>query len=358
MQSNKINFKGQKIFIGIDVHKSTWQVTTLTERGIKKTHPQKASAKELNDFLNRHYPGGDYIAVYEAGFTGFSTYYALKEQGIDCMVINAADVPTSQYESVMKSDKVDSEKLARSLRAEALKCIYIREKENLDDRSLVRIRTSIVQDLTAYRHRIKHLLLTHGVELPERFARMRNCWNRVFIKWLKEEAALMSSTRSSLDILIDHVETIRKNLLKVTLQIRKLGQSSKYAEKFSLIKSIPGIGLVTAMSLLTEIYDFGRFHNEREFASYLGLIPTSHSSGDKTVHGEKTFRGNKQLGPMLIEASWVAIIKDPGLSVAYTAYLKRMRPQQAIVRIARKMSNIIFAVIKTGKKYVPSEGDD
>ena len=357
MQRNRISFKGQKIFIGIDVHKTTWQVTTLTQTGIKKTHPQKASAKELYDFLNRYYPEGEYMAVYEAGFSGFSTYYALKEQGIDCMVINAADVPTSQYESVMKSDKVDSEKLARSLRAESLKCIYIREKENLDDRSLVRIRTSIVKDLTAYRRRIKHLLMTHGVELPERFAGMKNCWSRAFIKWLKEEATLMSSTRQSLDMLVDHVQTIRKNLLKVTLQIRKLGQSSKYAEKFNLIKSIPGIGLITTMSLLTEIYDFGRFHNEREFASYLGLIPTSHSSGDKVVHGEKTFRGNRHLGPMLIEASWVAITKDPGLCIAYRTFLQRMQPQQAIVRIARKMSNIIFAVLKTGRKYVPFEGN-
>ena len=357
MQRNRISFKGQKIFIGIDVHKNTWQVTTLTEAGIKKTHPQKASAKELYDFLNRYYPEGDYIAVYEAGFSGFSTYYALKEQGIDCIVINAADVPTSQYESVMKSDKVDSEKLAKTLRSGDLECIYIREKENLDDRSLVRVRTRIVRDLTAYRHRIKHLLLTHGVELPERFARMKNCWNRAFIKWLRYEATLMSSTRRSLDMLVDHVEMIRKNLLKVTLQIRKLSQSGKYAERFSLIKSIPGIGLVTTMTLLTEIYDFGRFHNEREFASYLGLIPTSHSSGDKVVHGEKTFRGNKELGPMLIEASWVAIIKDPGLSIAYRTFLKRMQPQQAIVRIARKMSNIIFAVIKTGKRYVPFEGN-
>ena len=90
MQRNIISFKGQKIFIGIDVHKNTWQVTTLTETGMKKTHPQKASAKELYDFLNRHYPEGEYLAVYEAGFSGFSTYYALKEQGIGCIVINAA----------------------------------------------------------------------------------------------------------------------------------------------------------------------------------------------------------------------------------------------------------------------------
>lgn len=104
MQSKAISFKGQKVFIGIDVHKKTWSVTTLLEVGMPKTHSQKASAKELFDFLNRHYPEAEYHAVYEAGFSGFSTYYALKEYGIECTVVNAADVPTTQYESVMKSD--------------------------------------------------------------------------------------------------------------------------------------------------------------------------------------------------------------------------------------------------------------
>ena len=355
MQRNKISFKGQKIFIGIDVHKNTWQVTTLTETGLKQTHSQKSSAKELFDFLNRHYPEGDYMAVYEAGFTGFSTYYALKEQGVGCMVINPADVPTSQYESVMKSDKIDSVKLAKSLRSGLLRGIYIREKDNLDDRSLVRIRTDIVGDLSAYKHRVKHLLLSHGVELPERFAKLKNCWCRAFIKWLREDVRLMSETRRSLDVLVEQVETIRQTLLNVTLYIRHLSRSDKYKDRFLLLKGLPGVGLITAMTVLTEIYDITRFHNERQFASYMGLIPTSHSSGDKIVHGEKTFRGNKQLGPMLIEASWVAITKDAFLASAYRNYLKRMIPQKAIVRIARKLSNIIFSVLKTGKKYVPYE---
>lgn len=107
------------------------------------------------------------------------------------------------------------------------------------------------------------------------------------------------------------------------------------------------------MSILTEIGDISRFRNEREFASYLGLIPTSHSSGDKVSHGEKTFRGNKKLGPQLVEAAWISIYRDHGLGCAYMAYKKRMEPQKAIIRIARKLSNIIIAVLKTGEPYEP-----
>ena len=94
MQRNKISFKGQKIFIGIDVHKRNWDVAITPAVGNVKRHTQKASAKELFDFLKKHYPDGDYLAGYESGFSGYSTYYALKEVGIECMVIHAADVPT------------------------------------------------------------------------------------------------------------------------------------------------------------------------------------------------------------------------------------------------------------------------
>lgn len=111
--------------------------------------------------------------------------------------------------------------------------------------------------------------------------------------------------------------------------------------------SIPGIGVSVAMCILTEIYDVKRFRNENQFASYLGLIPTCHSSGEKTASGEKTFRGNKHLGPMIIEAAWIAIYRDYGLGMAYARYKQSMKPQEAIVKIARKMSNIISRYSRT-----------
>ena len=353
MQRNKISFKGQKIFIGIDVHKKNWDVAIAPEIGIVKRHPQKASAKELFDFLKKHYPDGDYLAVYELGFSGYSTYYALKEVGIECIVIHAADVPTTQYEEVMKTDRVDSVKLVRSLKAGLLKGIYIREKENIDDRSVVRIRKTIQKQLSGYKARVKHMLHCNGVSLPERFEKPGSHWSKAFIKWLKEDVRLLSSTRNSLDLLIRQVETIRMTLLEATKMMRNLSQAERYKRKFDLLMTVPGIGVAVAMCVLTEVYDVKRFHNENQFAAYLGLIPTSHSSGDKVAHGEMTFRGNKQLGPMIIEAAWITICKDAGLGSLYLRYKERMKPQEAIVRIARKLSNIIYAILKNEKEYVP-----
>ena len=309
MQRNKISFKGQKIYIGIDVHAKTWEVCVLTESGYRERHPQQASAKTLFDFLKKHFPDGEYHAVYESGFSGFSTYYALKDYGIDCVVTHAADVPTTRYEEVMKTDKVDAAKLARSLRAGDIRPIYIREKENIDDRSVIRIRKTIQKQLSGYKARVKHLLHCNGVEMPERFARPGMHWSRAFIKWLKEDVVLLSSSRLSLDLLVKQVETIRQTLLDAMKAIRRLARTDRYRSNYELLMSIPGIGASVAMCILTEIYDVKRFRNENRFASYLGLIPTCHNSGEKTASGGKTFRGNKHLGPMIIEAAWIAILQ-------------------------------------------------
>ena len=340
--------------MGIDVHKRKWSVATITESGFERVHTQNASAQELIDFLHRHYPEGDYLAVYEAGFTGFSTHYALADAGIDCMVIHAADVPTTQYESVMKTDKVDCLKLAKSLRAGLLNGIYVRPKDSIDDRGVVRVRRAVIKDLSRYKIRVKHLLMSNGVALPEQFdKRNGSCWSGAFIAWLKSDIKLLSTTRRSLDLLIAQVERMRQAQLQATRELRSLSRTEVYRDNYDLICSVPGIGGIVAMTLLTEVHDIGRFNNERQFASYLGLVPTSHSSGEKTIHGEMTFRGNKELGPMMIEAAWIAIRNDVGLAASFSRYCYKMKSQQAIVRIARKLSNIIIAVLKSKTKYVP-----
>ena len=168
---------------------------------------------------------------------------------------------------------------------------------------------------------------------------------------------LLSSSRLSLDLLVKQVETIRQTLLDATKSIRRLAQTDRYRNNYELLMSIPGIGVSVAMCILTEIYDVKRFRNENQFASYLGLIPTCHNSGEKTASGEKTFRGNKHLGPMIIEAAWIAIYRDYGLGMAYARYKQSMKPQEAIVKIARKMSNIIFSLLKNGRKYEPYRWD-
>jgi transposase len=275
------------------------------------------------------------------------------EQGFENIVVNAADIPTTGKERTMKSDAVDSEKIAWALKRGQLTGIYVKDKSFMDDANLMRLRQRFIKDLSRQKNRLKHLLYTQGVTYPERFAKSGTHWSRNFMKWLREEVVLLSEEKLTLMLLCDQVDNTRDAVLRVTREIRRLSQSDKYKENYDLLTTIPGFGLITSMSLLTELDNNPmRFPNERKFVSFLGLIPTCHDSGEKKVNGEKTFRGNKHLGPLIVEASWIAIQRDYDLGAYHTNCCQRMKPQKAIIKVARRLASKAYAVMKTKKAYV------
>jgi transposase len=105
------------------------------------------------------------------------------------------------------------------------------------------------------------------------------------------------------------------------------------------------------MHFMSEIGTINRFENNDKFAGMIGIVPDCHSSGDNDQIGEITPRGNVYLRSALIESSWIAVRIDPALSKAFSDYCKRMEPNKAIIRIARKLSNRIYYVLKNEKKY-------
>ena len=326
MQKYKLSFKGQNIYVGIDVHLKTWHVTTLTESGCKYSFAQHADAKELFDRLSKKFPDAHFKSAYEAGFCGFSVHYALTELGFENIVVHAADIPTTGKEKALKTDAVDSEKIAWALKRGELTGIYIKDKRYMDDTNLMRLRQRFIMDLSRQKNRTKHLL--------------------------REEVELLSEQKLSLLLLCDQVENTRKAILKVTREIRRLSTTDRYKKNYDLLTSVPGFGLTTSMSMLTELdINIMRFSNERSFVAFLGLIPTCHDSGEKKVSGEKINRGNKQLGPLVVEASWVAIQRDPELSAYYSNCCQSMKPHKAIIKVARKLACRAYAVLKTKTRY-------
>ena len=302
--------------------------------------------------MNKKFPEAHFKSAYEAGFCGFSAHYALAEQGIENIVVNAADIPTTGKEKTMKTDAVDSEKIAWALKRDELKGIYVKDKRYMDDTNLIRLRQRFIMDLSRQKNRTKHLLYTQGVTYPERFRNSKTHWSRNFMKWLREEVELLSEQKLSLLLLCDQVENTRKAILKVTREIRRLSTTDRYKENYDLLFTVPGLGLITSMSMLTELdNDIMRFPNERSFVSMLGLIPTCHDSGEKKVSGEKTNRGNKHLGPLIVEASWVAIYRDYQLGAYYSSCCQIMKPHKAIIKVARKLACRTYAVLKTKTKY-------
>jgi transposase len=270
------------------------------------------------------------------------------------MVVNPADVPTMLKEKLQKTDAVDCNKLARGLRSGDLKGIYVPDAETLEIRSLTRLRNSIVKDSTREKNRIKSLLRFHGIDIPAEFTRHSiGCWSRLFLQWLRGVELSTEYGRKALDLHIEHFVNLRGMLLQETKIIRKLSRSESFAEPLRLIMSVPGIGITTGISFLTEIDTISRFKSADQLASYVGLVPMCHSSGEKDTTGDITIRKHAMLRCNIIEAAWIAIRKDPAMTMAYEGYRKNMNASKAIVKIARKLVNRIFFVLKRKQEYVP-----
>ena len=103
-QNLELNFEGQNIYAGIDVHLKSWTVTVLTEYITHKTFTQPPSAQILFNYLHENFPGATHYSAYEAGFSGYWTHYQLLSLGINNIVVNPANIPTTQKELFQKSD--------------------------------------------------------------------------------------------------------------------------------------------------------------------------------------------------------------------------------------------------------------
>ncbi|MDP3434536.1 MAG: transposase, partial [Bacteroidota bacterium] len=146
-------------------------------------------------------------------------------------------------------------------------------------------------------------------------------------------------------------ERQRTDLLMVNKQVRNLSLTDAYCHNYQLLLSVPGIGLVTAITFLVQIGDINRFEQLDDLCNYVGLVPKMYGSGEKMQVGGMIKRGRKELKIMLIEASWDAIKKDPALMLKFNELSKKMHKNKAIVRIARKMLSRMRFVLQNQQRY-------
>jgi transposase len=349
---NEKLFDGQSIYVGIDCHKKNWTVTILGEQYEHKTMSQNPDPDILASYLKRNFPGAAYNAVYEAGFNGFYSCRRLRELGINCNVIHAADVPTRQKEKIQKMDPVDSRKLARSLRSKEFEAVHVPEPSLEADRALVRQRFRIMKDVTRTKARVRSLLFQFNINVPDRFTLgQARSWSKVYINWLKELQIENESLKQTLDNYIRIGELQRRELLSVNRQVRTLSQNDTYRSNYNLLISIPGIGFLTSMTFLVQIGDIKRFERLDDLCDYIGLVPMMYGSGDKMYTGKLINRGRKELKIMIIEAAWEAVRLDPAMMARFNELARRMNKNKAIIRIARKLVSRMRFVLMAQEPY-------
>jgi transposase len=314
---NKINsnFEGQTIFVGMDVHKSSWNLGIhLNEMFIKNVH-QKPNPSIMASYLKQHFPGANYKAAYEAGKFGFWIQRQLTALGIECLVVNPADIPKSQKDSLQKTDPRDARNLALRLQSGVLHGIHIPDEQQEADRVFFRHRKRIWKDLSRCKNRIKGMLAFSGIDIPEQYDNAS--WSHNFINWLKALDCKQKSRRRALDYMISQMEYLRKELLTISNEIRKMMREQRYKTNYYLLRTIPGIGPLTAASILVEIGDVHRFETFYHLNSFVGLLPMEHSSGQSENKLSLTVRKHRQLRSDLVESAWTARRTDPAMALYF-----------------------------------------
>ena len=349
-KSSKLDFTGQNIYIGLDTHLKSWRTTIRVGNTFFKTFSQNPEPKILFAYLKKNFPGANYFSAYEASFSGFSAHRELNKLGIKNIVVNPADIPTTDKERKQKEDSRDSRKIAEQLAASKLVAIFVPSIEAEGDRAMLRFRRTLTKEIARNKNRVKSFLYYHGITIAEQFVD-KKYWSKRFTKWLQKLELPSESARITLTEIVEVVEFLRAKQYQIVRKIKELSQSENYTKNTGLLISIPGIGLITAMSFLTEIEDISRFKNLDKFCSFVGLVPMTNSSGEHESVGNITKRQNKALRALIIESSWIAIRNDPALMLAYGKLLKRMQATKAIVRIAKKVLNRIRYVLKNQAFY-------
>jgi transposase len=352
LKCTKLNFSAQDVFVGLDISLKSWKVCIYVGQCYHRTFSQPPKPEPLVRYLHQNFPGGRFHCVYEAGYFGFWIHDALQEEGIECMVVNPADVPTAHWEKTRKTDRVDANKLARSLAIGPeghLRPIFIPSRQSQEDRTLVRMRERCVQHQTRIKNRIKAMAQYYGFSTPDDIADQH--WSRRYLHWLEQIQWQHASGDYAFRLLLNELLAIRQSIADLTRQIRAMSNEDRYRTKVEHLCTVPGVSVLTAMILLTEFCRIDRFRSSDHLASYVGLVPGEYSSGERQIITGLTYRRNTSLRRILIESAWIAVRKDPVLLLCFSQWAARMPKSKAIVKIARKLLNRIRFVLTHETPY-------
>lgn len=338
-------FENILLFIGIDVHKTKWVITIRTYDLELKTYTMKPSAEELERHLLANYPGADYQIVYECCFSGFWIYDYFSERGYKIIV-----TPTNRiYKdgSIIKTDKIDSRKLAFQLSRGLLREVKVPEKRVREYKYIFRIydkqkmrKGQILRQVKAFLEQKNH---------PLKWEK----WNKGLHEKLKEIKFEDELFDLKFGNLLKEYEYVTEQIKDSEKIIERIKEEEQLGQRIQIIEQINGIGIISAVRLSLYLFDRkDRFENSEKLNHYLGLTPSERSSGEKIIRGRSGICGNRQLRSIIIQLAWMTVRKDGALLEKFESVYKRSgSKQKAIVAVARKLMTKIYAVIQKEEAY-------
>lgn len=333
--------------VSIDLAKNVFQVCGLDHHHQIK-HNKKISRKNLLDAL-RQLPADLYVM--EACYSSNPWARAIEALGYQGKV---KLIPPHQVKPFLignKNDANDAVAIAEAALRPKARFVAIKTLEQQDLQSLDRIRNRLVKHHTAVINQLRGLLSEYGIAAPKGPHNLKA--NIPFI--LENPSnALTPTARQFVNSLYLECQQLSERMVTVERDTNALVQCHP---DYQRLQSIRGIGPVTATALIASINDANQFKNGRAMAAWLGLAPSQRSSGDNTVMGGMSKRGNAHLRQLLIHGARTVMNwctnKTDKLSLWINNLLKRMHPCKAIVAVANKIARIAWAVLAKKTVYSP-----
>ena len=323
--------------IGIDAHSRKNSVCAIVaETGEMREATLSADPAELVAWIE----GGDFPrplrCCYEAGPTGFVLARALDGAGVECVVAATSKLPHRVDRK--KNDRVDAEWLARMLAAGSVRPARVPSAREESLCHLSRLRGEVAADLRAARQRVASFLLLTGT----RYTLTRKRWTRTFRRWAESLEFAQPADTFVFREKLAAAYRLEERLAAVEAEImRVIGADDALAARMARLECIRGVGRVAAFSLVCEVHDFARFRNGAAFASFLGLVPSESSSGQRVSRGAIAKTGNSHLRRILVEAAScysrplkIARSEDPRVPAAVRAKAEKCSRRLAARRRA------------------------
>ncbi len=287
-----------RTFVALDVH-AGGSVAAIIDRESGELRRQRLSgrASEVCEFVAGL--EGPVRVTYEAGPTGFALARKLEAVGVDCLVCAPGLIPRGPTDRV-KTDQRDAERLVRLLIAGELHRVAVPTVAAESLRDLVRAREDLRGDLMSARHRVAKLLLRHDV----RFEGAERNWTQPHLAWLSKVRFELPGTQAAFDDYRGAVEALIIRRGELEREIAEQLPVSPWARNAKRLMCMRGIDTLTAAGLCAEIGDFDRFRHPEQLMSYLGVVPSEHSSGTRRRQGSITKSGSQHARRLLVEAAW------------------------------------------------------
>lgn len=287
---------GERTSVGLDVHARS--VVAAAIDGVTG-ELRRARLTPSHDHVRSWVAGlpGPVTVAYEAGPTGFGLYRTLTAAGVRCVVAAPSKLQRPSGDRV-KTDAKDALHLARLLRLGEITPVAVPSVEQEAARDLVRAREDCRGDLMRARHRLSKLLLRQGIVYSGGQA-----WTGAHEAWLRRQRFDAAATTTAFESDYEAVLAVKARRDRLDRSIGQLADASEFTPLVRRLGCLRGISTLTAFGLAVEIGDWSRFTGNT-IASFVGLVPSEHSSGASRVQGSITKTGNTHARRLLVEAAW------------------------------------------------------